>query len=157
LADFGKPETSWEGAAPKCKLLAPLSSFLEEGEHVLCETRRHPASLLPFAITALLLSVPTYGLSLTLLILPLIEMKTCRYIVTNKRILARQGILRPKLVRIPVDEIFEARIGETSVGSRFSMGCVEFMNGKEVVRFEGIKNPRDFITSTISIKRKENE
>jgi hypothetical protein len=155
LADFRRSKTSWEGAVLKRKLLAPLSSFLEEDEHVLCETGRHPASFLLFAITTLFFSVPTYGLSLALLVLPLIEMKMCRCAVTNKRILARQGILRPKLVRIPVDEVFEARVGETAVGSMFGVGCVEFINGKGAVRFEGIKNPRDFITSTMRIKRTE--
>ncbi|MDR0616286.1 MAG: PH domain-containing protein [Synergistaceae bacterium] len=126
--------------------------LLGEGERMICRTGRHPASLLPFAAIALLLLVPTYGISLILLIPPLVQMKTCSYAVTNKRILVKNGMFGRNLVEIQLGDIFEASIGESPVGARFGMGRIEFRKGQETIRFKEIKNPRAFMSSVMRVR-----
>jgi membrane protein YdbS with pleckstrin-like domain len=130
-------------------------ALLGKGERILCRTGRHPVSLLPFAAIALLLLIPTYGISLILLIPPLVQMTTCSYTVTNKRILVRNGMFGRNLVEIPLGEIFEASIGESPVGARLGMGRVEFRKGQETIRFKEIKNPRAFMSSVTRVRMGE--
>jgi membrane protein YdbS with pleckstrin-like domain len=136
-------------------LLTPVSSLLEEGESVFFRTGHHPASILPFAAIALLLSVPTYGISLVLLIPPLIRTKACDYVVTNRRILARDGIFGQNMVGIPLGDICEASAGESSVGARFGMGRVELRDASQTIRFKGIKSPRAFVSSVMKARTGE--
>jgi membrane protein YdbS with pleckstrin-like domain len=134
-------------------LFTPLSSLLEEDESVLYETRRHPVAILPFAVAAFILAIPTYGISLILLVPPLIQMKTNNYAVTNKRVLARQGVLKPRFVQIPVEEIFEASVGAGLFGERLGMGRVVLKKGRETFRFKEIKDPQAFMTSMMEVRR----
>jgi membrane protein YdbS with pleckstrin-like domain len=133
-------------------LFTPISSLLEEGESVFYRTGQHPASILPFAAIALLLSIPTYGISLILLIPPIIHIKACCYVVTNRRILARDGILGQNMVGVPLCDIFEASAGESCVSARFGMGRVELRDGSQTIRFKGIKSPRAFIYSVMKAR-----
>ncbi|MDR1515137.1 MAG: PH domain-containing protein [Synergistaceae bacterium] len=135
--------------------LTPISSLLEDGESVQHRTGRHPASLLPFAAIALILLIPTYGISLILLIPPLIKMMTCDYVITNKRILARQGIWGRNLVEVPLCEIFEVCVGESIVSAKFGMGRIELKDDHQTISFKEIKRPDAFISSIMRARTEE--
>jgi membrane protein YdbS with pleckstrin-like domain len=132
-----------------------VSSLLEEGESIRHRTGRHPASILPFIAIAFALLLPTYGISLVLVIPPLIKMMTCNYVVTNKRILARQGIFGQKLVEVPLCGIHEVSVGESIIGSKFGMGRIELKDGRQTISFKGIKKPRAFISSIMRVRTEE--
>lgn len=136
-------------------LITPVSSLLDEGERVFYRTGHHPASILPFALIALLLSIPTYGISLILLIPPLIQAKACDYVVTNRRVLARDGIFGQNMVGIQLCDIFEASAGESSVGARLGMGRVELRDASGITRFRGIKSPMAFVSSVVKARTGE--
>lgn len=143
------------GANGTKTFLTPISSLLEEGENVQCRTGRHPASILPFAAIALILLIPTYGISIILIIPSLIKMITCGCVVTDRRILAREGFFGQKLVEIPLCGIHEISIGESIVGAKFGMGRIELKDDHQTIRFKEIKKPRAFVSSIMSSRAEE--
>jgi hypothetical protein len=133
-------------------LFAPVASFLEEGESVLYETKRHPAAAAPFAVAAILLAAPTYGVSLLFLVPSILKMKTSRFIVTDRRILARHGFIRPRLVRIPLEEIIEASVGEGPLDAKFGMGRIVLRKKRETFLFNKIRDPNAFLSQMINVR-----
>jgi hypothetical protein len=128
-------------------LFSPLSSFLDEGERVIYETKKHPALVLPFVAVALALSLPTYLLSLVLLAFPLVQMKN-GYVVTNKRIIAREGFILPRLFEIPLGEISCVGVGESLLGAKLGMGSVILRGGRDTLLLRGLKDPKSFLSHT---------
>jgi membrane protein YdbS with pleckstrin-like domain len=133
-------------------LFSPLSSFLEEGERVVYETNKHPATAAPLAAAALVLAIPTYTLSIVLLAFPLLQMLKHGYAVTNKKIIARQGFIVPRIFEIPLREISDIGVGENLIGARFGMGSVMLRGGRDTLLLRGLKNPESFLAHVRSVR-----
>jgi uncharacterized membrane protein YdbT with pleckstrin-like domain len=141
-----------EGLGWRKTLFTPVASFLEEGEKILYETGSHPAAAAPLAVAAVLLAAPTYCVSLLFLIPSILKMKTSRFIVTDRRVLARHGFIRPRLVRIPLEEIIEASVGEGPLDAKFGMGRIVLRKKRETFLFNEIRDPDAFLSQMISVK-----
>jgi hypothetical protein len=132
-----------------------MSSFLDEGERVIYETKKHPAAALPFIMVALVLSFPTNMLSLTLLAFPLVQMKN-GYVVTNKRIIAREGFIFPRLFEIPLREISCAGVGEGLLDAKLRMGSVILRGGRDTLLLRGLRDPESFLSHVRTAWEEEN-
>lgn len=122
-----------------------LASILEEGEELYYETRRHWAILLPFLILGLLLSRATSGLSLLLILSPAFQIKTYDYAITDRRVIARQGMLRPERIEIPLGQIVSVEVApQPSLLEWLGVGTVCIHTGECSFRFHGIEDGRAF-------------
>jgi hypothetical protein len=118
---------------------------LEEGEIVLYKTKRHPALLFVCFIAALVLAVPSYGISFVIVIPPLFQLRVSGYIVTNMRILARHRIFQPEPVEIRMGDITEAGVGEGPLDAKLGKGRL-VLKARETFFFNGVKNPEAFLS-----------
>lgn len=122
-----------------------MSVPLEEGEIIFYETKGHPALLLVSFFVAIVLAVPSYGISFVIVIPPLLRLRVSRYIVTNKRVLARHGIFRPGAIEIRMGDIVEAGIGEGPLDTKLGKGRL-VLKARETFMFKGVKNPEAFLS-----------
>jgi hypothetical protein len=122
-----------------------LTSLLEEGEELLYETRRHWATAIPYLLAGIFLARTISAFFLLILILPIFQIKTYDYAVTNKRILARQGLMRPRRTSVPLEAVEEMYAGESLPSAKLGMGCIVLKTEREIFRFEKIEDPRAFL------------
>ncbi|MDR3254671.1 MAG: PH domain-containing protein [Synergistaceae bacterium] len=110
------------------------------------ETGRHPVTLLFFSVMAFALAIPTYGMSIVLVIPPLIQMKTARYMVTNRRVLARLGFFRPRLLSVKLEDVVEASLGKGPLDAKFGSGMIVLAKMRAMYRFKGVRNSEAFLS-----------
>lgn len=120
------------------------ASLLADDETILYETRRHWATMLPYLAAALLFGRFTSGLSLFLLLLPFFQIKTFDYTVTDRRIVVREGMLRPVHRSIPLTDISAVAPSVGPLGPLLGLGdvTIETSEGTSVLR--KIEDPAAF-------------
>ena len=117
------------------------TALLEEGEEIVYETRRHWAVAMPYLIAALLLGRFTYGLSLSLLLLPLFQIKTYDYTLTDRRFIAREGVRRGICKVLPLAEVVTATPALGPLGAKLGLGSVMIETDSAKYAFHKIEDP----------------
>lgn len=122
-----------------------ILAHLEEDEEVSYETRRHWATTMPFLAVALLLARFTNALSLFLVLPALFQMKTYEYAVTDRRIVAKWGLLKTRVDSIPLEEIEDVAVTEGRLGRLLGLGNATIRAKGKKYRFCMIEDPRAFL------------
>lgn len=137
-------ELSVEGGSGRAIPFSILSE-LEEGEDIVYETRRHWATTLPFLALGLLLARFTNALSLFIVLPSVFQMKTYEYAVTNRRVLAKWGLLKTRADSILLCEIEDAVTEENRIGKILGMGSVSIKCSERTLSFKYIEDPKAFV------------
>lgn len=118
------------------------SSLLLPDEQVEYETRRHWATVIPYLLIALAFSRMTSALSLFLIMLPFFQVKTYEYIVTDMRIIAREGLFRQKTLEIPVEDVTDVSFKSAGIAEKIGIGEVIVNTADANIAFKFVEDPK---------------
>lgn len=101
-------------------------------------------SLLPLIIIGLLL-IPFFGLGLILWIIAAIRYYTTEIAITNKRVIAKFGLIRRDTVEINITKIESVQVDQSILGRLFNFGSIVVAGaGDPKAPIPGISNPMNF-------------
>ena len=122
-----------------------MASYIEtnliKGEMVKFEGKTSVWSLLPKILLGLLL-LPFYGLGLLLWISAAITYYTTELVVTNKRVVAKFGLIRRNTIEMNIPKIESLRVEQSFVGRIFNFGSILISGaGNPQAPIPGISDP----------------
>lgn len=117
---------------------------LDEDEHV--EWADHPArvSMISGFIWGLIL-LPLFGLGLLIIIGTVLNIKNTDYVVTNKALYVKKGILSTTIESVGLDKIQNTEYRQPMLGKQFGYGTIEIStagSGGADLSFSAIENAR---------------
>jgi len=136
---------SGSGAAGKFKEkhMGYIQESLSNGEQVRELFRLHWVAKLPMVFW-LILSIPTFGLTLLLAIWEWLKLRSIEQGVTNKRVILKTGIISRKSEEMKVSSIETVEIVQGVIGRIFGFGTVKVTGrGISDLVFKNIDDPMD--------------
>jgi len=150
-------------ACPKCgapiasqDMGTPLAAIQQTSKQPKIEKdvwKGHPSYLYYLAnfIIGVLL-IPVFGIGLLIILFAILDRNTRVYTLTNKRVLAKIGIISRQIHEVGTKDVRNINIRQGIFARLFGVGTVEIESaaaaGQGHVRFVGVKNPlpiRDLI------------
>src|SRR4051812_34003332 len=137
---------------------------LHPGEHIIYEGHPSWRSTFGFYILGLLLAIAAgaiagfaasagigaavgAGVFVVVLIVGLVRRKTTRYLITNRRLQIRHGILSKNIEETRVDRVVDVTVRQSFFQRILAIGAVDFDNASaqqgDLFRFTGIANPHE--------------
>ncbi len=92
----------------------------------------------------ILLAVPTLGFTLLLLLIPYIDFRTSELAITNKRVVAKFGLIRRRTFEVSLSKVDSLEVDQGIMGRIFNYGDMVFMNAGGRVPIPGVKDPLMF-------------
>ena len=125
-----------------------MGSYVElnliKGEEVQYEGEISIWSLLPRILFGLIL-LPVYGVGLLLLISAAITYYTTELAITNKRVVAKFGLIRRNTIEINISKVESMQVGQGVLGRMFNYGNVLVAGaGNPKAPIPGISSPLEF-------------
>lgn len=100
-----------------------VKSNLLHGEKICHEGRTSIISLLPKIMTGVIL-IPLFGLGIVLIISAAIEYYTTELAITNKRVIAKFGLIRRDTIEINLSKVESIQVTQGILGRIFDFGSI---------------------------------
>lgn len=126
----------------------------DDDEEILWHGAPDELSMVPAVLVGIPL-IPLIGIGLIIIAASYLQIKHTDYVVTNKRLYKKQGMLSRNVIKIDVDKIQNLSFKQGVLGNLLGFGSVEISTaggGGVQMRFRWIEEPRevhDLITKRI--------
>lgn len=129
---------------------------LLDGEQVLHNMRPSWSAYAKDLIGIALISIPTLGVGLILLVIPWLKRNNSRYIITNKRVIQKSGILSSASKDYRIEDIKQLQTGAGWFEKMLGHGNVQFASSAgatSLITFSGID---DYQSIANTIRNQQN-
>ena len=121
-----------------------VESTLTKGEQVVYTGKTSIWSLLPLLILGLL-TIWLWGLGIIFWILAAIRYMTTELAITNKRIIAKIGLISRRTIELNLQKAESLQVEQSILGRTFNYGSIEVSGtGASKVPVHGISQPLEF-------------
>jgi len=130
---------------------------LLDGEQVLHNMRPSWSAYAKELIGIALLSIPTFGLALVLLVIPWLKRKNARYIITDNRVIQKSGIINSASKDYRITDIRQLQTGATWFEKMLGHGNIQFASSAgatSLITFSGIADYQS-VANTIRSQQQE--
>lgn len=120
-----------------------INDSLSNGEEIKALFKLHWFSKIPMIIW-IILSIPTFGVTLLLAIWEWLRLRSIEQGVTNKRVIFKKGIVSRKSEEMKISSVETVEIIQGIIGRIFGFGTVKVTGrGISDVIFKNINDPMD--------------
>lgn len=121
-----------------------VQGALTKNEHVIYEGKVSIASLLPLVVFGLVL-LPMGGVGVIFLVLAAVKYFTVEMAITNRRVIAKHGLIRRSTVEINLQRIESIQVQQSILGRLFNYGSIIVAGaGTPQAPVPGISSPMRF-------------
>ncbi len=138
-----------------------MSSYVEDaigaGETIEYEAQVSMWSMLPLFLLGLVL-LPVFGLGLLFLVAALIQYKTTELAITNKKIIAKFGLIKRESIELLLPKIESIQVNQSFLGRILNYGSIVASGaGNPQAPVPGITNPMKFRKSFMEIQERASD